>query len=85
MTDLKIRHGIVLIRTDPLSCQVLAEIVRLPRAGWPGWGCYGLVVVLADGQALVEAAKEAFEGVALGSGGAVPGVAAAVIVGAGAG
>jgi len=40
--------------------------------------------VLAGGQALVEAAEEASEEVALGGGVAVPGVAAAVIVGAGA-
>jgi hypothetical protein len=44
-----------------------------------------LVVVLAGGQAVVQAAEEPVEQVALGGGVPVSGVAAAVIVGAGAG
>jgi WD40 repeat protein len=45
----------------------------------------GLVVVLAGGQAAVEAAEEPSEEVALGGGVPVAGLAAAVVVGAGAG
>ena len=45
----------------------------------------GFVVVLAGGQAVVEAAEQASEQVALGGGVPVSGVAAAVVVGAGAG
>src|SRR6266480_2372970 len=44
-----------------------------------------LVVVLSGGQAVVQAAEEAAEQVALGGGVPVSGVAAAVVVGAGAG
>ena len=47
--------------------------------------CGGLVVVLAGWQAVVEAAEEAVEEVALGGGVAVAGVSSAVVVGAGAG
>ena len=56
-------------------------------AGLLGCGgeCSGFVVVLAGGQAVVEAAEEAAEQVALGSGVPVSGIAAAVVVGAGAG
>jgi len=42
----------------------------------------GLVVVLAGGQAVVEAAEETAEEIALGRGVPVAGVAAAVVVGA---
>jgi hypothetical protein len=56
-------------------------------AGFPG--CVGegggFVVVLAGGQAVVQAAEHAAEQVALGGGVTVAGVAAAVVVGAGAG
>ena len=45
----------------------------------------GLVVVLAGGQAVVQAAEEAAEQVALGGGVPVAGVFAAVVVGAGGG
>ena len=50
-----------------------------------GGECSGFVVVLAGGQAVVEAAEHAAEQVALGSGVPVSGIAAAVVVGAGAG
>jgi hypothetical protein len=50
-----------------------------------GGECGGLVVVLAGGQAVVEAAEQAAEQVALGGGVPVSGIAAAVVVGAGAG
>ena len=45
----------------------------------------GLVVVLAGGQAVVEAAEETAEEVALGCGVPVAGVGTATVVGAGAG
>ena len=56
-------------------------------AGLLGCGgeCGGFVVVLAGGQAVVEAAEHAAEQVALGGGVPVSGIAAAVVVGAGAG
>ena len=60
----------------------------LSGCGWDGGlggECGGLVVVLACGQAVVEAAEQAAEEVALGGGVAVAGVAAAVVVGSGAG
>jgi hypothetical protein len=50
-----------------------------------GGECGCLVVVLAGGQAVVEAAEQAAEQVALGCGVPVAGVAAAVVVGAGSG
>ena len=50
-----------------------------------GGECGCLVVVLAVGQVVVEAAEEPAEEVALGCGVPVVGVAAAVVVGAGAG
>ena len=50
-----------------------------------GGECGGLVVVLAGGQAMVEAAQEPSEEVALGGGVAVSGVATAVVVVAGTG
>jgi len=52
------------------------------RAGGEGGG---FVVVLAGGQAAVEAAEQAAEQVALGGGVPVAGVFAPVVVGAGAG
>jgi hypothetical protein len=55
----------------------MAEVTDLVTAG--------LVVVLAGGQAVVEAAEETGEEVTLGRGVPVTGVAAAVVVGAGAG
>jgi len=67
-----------------------SEAVRLSSCfgvcGGCGWGeGGGFVVVLAGGQAVVQAAQEPVEQVALGGGVPVPGVAAAVVVGAGAG
>ena len=50
-----------------------------------GGECGGLVVVLAGDQAVVQAAEQAAEQVALGGGVPVTGVFAAVVVGAGAG
>ena len=50
-----------------------------------GGECGGLVVVLAGGQAVVQAAEEPAEQVSLGGGVPVAVVAAAVVVGAGAG
>ena len=50
------------------------------RGGLVGEGC-GFVVVLAGGQAVVQAAQEPSEQVALVGGVPVAGVAAAVIVG----
>jgi hypothetical protein len=50
-----------------------------------GWECGGFVVFGACGQAVVQAAEEAAEQVALGGGVPVAVVAAAVVVGAGAG
>jgi hypothetical protein len=50
-----------------------------------GGECGGLVVVLAGGEAVVEAPEEAAEEVALGCGVPVAGFAAAVVVGPGAG
>ena len=50
-----------------------------------GGECGGFVVVLPGGQAVPEAAEQAAEQVALGGGVPVAGVAAAVVVGAGAG
>ena len=47
--------------------------------------CGGFVVLAADSQAVVEAAKEAAEQVALGGGAPVAVLAAPVVVGAGAG
>jgi hypothetical protein len=47
--------------------------------------CGGLVVVLAGGQAVVQAAEEASEQVAFGCGVPVAGVFAPVVVGTGAG
>ena len=52
------------------------------RWGWEG-GVFG--VVLAGGEAVVQAAEESVEEVALGGGVVVAGVAAAVVVGSGAG
>jgi hypothetical protein len=56
-------------------------------AGFPGWVGEGgrLVVVLAGGQAVMQAAGQASEQVALGGGVPVAGGLAAVVVGAGAG
>jgi hypothetical protein len=61
----------------------LSSCVRkFPGAGGEGGG---FVVVLAGGQAVVQAAEQAAEQVALGGGVPVAGVASPVVVGAGAG
>jgi hypothetical protein len=57
-------------------------IRKFPGAGGEGGG---FVVVLAGGQAVVQAAEQAAEQVALGGGVPVAGVASPVVVGAGAG
>jgi len=70
------------------SCQVAGGSVLLSGCGGRGcrgWEGDGLVVVLAGGQAMVQAAEQAAEEVALGGGVPVAGVYAAVLVGAGAG
>src|SRR6516164_7089222 len=70
------------------SCQVAGEGFLLSGCGWSGGlvgECGFLVVVLAGGQAVPEAAEEASEEVALGGGVPVAVAAAAVVVGAGAG
>ena len=69
------------------SCQVAGDDFLLSGCGWSGGlvgECGFLVVVLAGCQAVVEAAEEAAEEVALGGGVPVAGVFAAVVVGAGA-
>jgi hypothetical protein len=55
---------------------------KFPGAGGEGGG---FVVVLAGGEAVVQAAEQAAEQVALGGGVPVAGVASPVVVGAGAG
>ncbi len=61
----------------------LSSCVRkFPDAGGEGGG---FVVVLAGGEAVVQAAEQAAEQVALGGGVPVAGVASPVVVGAGAG
>ena len=72
------------------AVKVVKLLVKVYVSGC-GWGgglvreCGCLVVVLAGGEAVVEAAEQAVEEVALGGGVPVAGVAAAVVVGAGAG
>jgi ornithine decarboxylase len=72
-----------------LSPQETSDGVKLSscpaRLSGGGGECGGFVVVLAGGQAVVQAAEQATEQVALGGGVPVAGVFAAVVVGAGAG
>ena len=72
--------------SDAVSCQVAGGDL-LSGCGGQGFGggeSDGLVVVLAGEQAVVKAAEHAAEQVALRGGVAVAGIAAAVVVGAGA-
>jgi DDE superfamily endonuclease len=78
------------IRPDFYCGDETSEAVKLSSCfgvccGCGRWEGGVLVVVLAGGQAVVQAAEEPVEQVALGGGVPVSGVAAAVIVGAGAG
>ena len=74
------------VNVDALETSDAVKLSSCP-VGLLGCGgeCGGFVVVLAGGQAVVEAAEEAAEQVALGGGVPVAGIAAAVVVGAGAG
>ena len=78
--------GVPATRPDALETSDAVKLSSCP-VGLLGCGgeCSGFVVVLAGGQAVVEAAEHAAEQVALGSGVPVSGIAAAVVVGAGAG
>jgi len=81
------RYHDALQTSDAFSCQVaVADLLSGCRREFGRGGeCDGFVVVLACEQAVVEAAQEAAEQVALGGGVPVPGGCAAVVVGAGAG
>src|SRR4030095_12058601 len=72
---------VVAFAEDPGGVKT-SDPVWLSSGGWEG---PGFVVGLAAGQAVVEAAKQPVEQVALGGGVLVAGGLAAVVVGAGAG